>query len=325
MQAFVCYRKNTHVIKELNLPTNTWITAESPDNKKTQVLATDANDVVSRPTITLSIAGNTPPWIMYIDLKNTVDDTIICGREGMKGTRVNGTQKIEICAYGFAIDIFRSLQERLNFNYRIIVSRDGMYGIYDKETNTSSGIVREIIEKNADIAMDLTETKARSHVLWFSNSYVISGIGLLYVKSNSFSNSGIFKPFDSNLWYGFIGSVILVILFIWVLEIASPYGRCRVNQKAVCDDDRTFNIVDSANYVWGTYFTGEIIVEKPRSFGSRVTIIVISIVAVVILASYSGNLITYLLVVDEASPINGLLDERVSNISQISLIIFTVF
>ena len=327
MYDFFCCRNNAHVVKQLNLHTNTWITAESPDNKKAQVLTTNAIDVASRPTITVSIASNTPPWVMYIDLKKTVDDTIVCGREGMKGTRYNGSQRIEICVYGFSIDIFRSLQKQLNFNYRIIVSRDGTYGIYDKETNTSSGIVREIIEKKADIALDLTETKARSHVLWFSKSYVISGMGLLYIKAGSFSNSGIFKPFDSNLWYGFLGSVAFVILFIWILEIVSPYGRCRINQRAVCDDDRTFNIVDSANYVWGTYFTGEIIVEKPRSFGSRVTIIVISIVAVVIIASYSGNLITYLLVVDEASPIKGLLDERVRNgiISQLALIMFMVF
>ena len=298
-------------MKRLDLSTNTWVTTESAENKS-QFLTSTSHDIASKPTVTVSIAGNTPPWIMYIDLTMNFDDTIVCGREGMKGTRVNGSQTIEICAYGFAIDIFRSLQEQLNFNYRIIVSRDGIYGIYDKETNTSSGIVREIMENNADIALDLAETKARSHVLWFSKSYVISGIGLLYVKSDSFSNSGIFKPFDLSLWIAFLGSVVCVSMFIWVLERLSPSGRHRSNQKAVCDGG-TFNIIDSANYVWGIYFNGEIIVEKPRSFGSRVIIIVISIVSIIIIASYSGNLITYLLVVDEASPINDLLDDRVSN------------
>ena len=299
-------------MKQLDLSTNTWISAESAGNKA-QLLAPTSGDIASRPTINVSIAGNTPPWVMYIDLKTTVDNTIICGRGGVKGTRVNGSQKIDICAYGFSIDILQSLQEHLNFNYKITVSRDGMYGIYDKETNTSSGIVREIIEKKADIALDLAETKARSHVLWFSKSYVISGIGLMYIKSDSFSNSGIFKPFDSHLWIVFLGSIVCIIVFIWGLERLSPYGRNRINQRAVCDDDRTFNIIDSANYVWGIYFTGEIIVEKPRSIGSRVIIIIISIASITIVASYSGNLITYLLVVDEASPINDLLDDRVSN------------
>ena len=231
----------------------------------------------------------------------------------MKGVRYNGSKAIEICAYGFAIDIFHLLRKKLNFDYKIIVSRDGNYGSFDKETNTSSGMVREVVEKNADIALDLIENSPRSHVLWFSKSYAISCIGLMYVKGGLFNSSGIFRPFHLNLWIGFLSSVVCVIIFIWVLERSSPYGCHKTNQRVTCDDDRTFNIVDSANYVWGTYFTGEIIVEKPKSFGSRVTIIVISIVAVVIIASYSGNLITYLLVVDEMPPINGLQDERVGD------------
>ena len=296
----------------LDLSTNTWIAAYNPDGEKTS-LTTSTNSKLARPTITASVAGAVPPWVLHVDLERTVSSTEICGREGMKGLRYNGSQKMEICVYGFAIDIFQILRDKLNVDYRLIVSRDEQYGSYSKETNSSSGIVREILEGNADIALDLTENKPRSQVLWFSKAYIISPISLMHVKTDSFTNSGIFKPFDSYLWYGFIGSVVFSILFIWILEIVSPYGRCRINQRAVCDDDRTFNIVDSANYVWGTYFTGEIIVEKPRSFGSRVTIIVISIVAVVIIASYSGNLITYLLVVNETSPINGLLDDKVSN------------
>ena len=277
-------------------------------------MTASTNSKQARPTITASVAGAVPPWVMYIDFERTVYDRVICGREGMEGIRYNGSQKVEICVFGFAIDIFQILREKLNVDYRIIVSRDEQYGTYSKETNTSSGIVREILESNADIALDLTENKPRSQVLWFSNAYIISPITLMYVKTGSFTNSGIFKPFDSNFWISFIGSVMFVIVFIWALERFSPYGRYRVNQRTFCDDDRIFNIIDSANYVWGTYFTGEIIVEKPRSYGSRATIIVISIVATVIIASYSGNLITYLLVVNETSPVNGLLDDKVGSI-----------
>ena len=291
------------------MSTNTWKTAGKSD-QQAQTLPTSANDIASKPIITASIAGNTPPWAMYVDLEKTLSDKGVCGRNGMKGIRLNGSKAIEICAHGFAIDIFQLLRKKLNFDYRIIVSRDGNYGSYDKETNTSSGMVREIVEKKSDIALDLIVNTPRSHVLWFSKSYAISCIGLMYVKGG-FNSSGIFRPFDLNLWIGFLGSVVCVIIFIWVLERSSPYGCHKTNQRIICDDARTFNIVDSANYVWGTYFTGEIIVEKPRSFGSRVTIIVVSIVAVVIIASYSGNLITYLLVVDEMPPINGLRDERV--------------
>ena len=304
-------RNDGKIVKKLDTNTNTWIAAHDPDSEKKSLTPIDGKQ--ARPTITASIAGSVPPWVMYIDFERTVDDTVICGREGMRGIRFNGSQKVEICVYGFAIDVFQILQKKLNFDPRIIVSSDKQYGSYYKETNTSSGIVREIIERNSDIALDLMENKPRSQVLWFSRLYVISGIRVMYVKTGSFRNTWIFQPFDSNLWIAFLGSVICISVFIWILEKFSPYGRYKTNQGSLYDTGRTFSIFDSANYVWGTYFTGEIIMEKPRSFGSRVTISIISMIATVIIASYSGNLITYLLVVDERPPISNLIDDKASN------------
>ena len=288
-----------------------WIVVNT-GGKSTRPFSTHNYNVPPRPTITAVIADPTPPWVMHIDADKTARDSIICGREGMMGVRINGSKKVDICAYGFSIDIFRLLQKKLNFNYKIIVSRDGLYGSYDQKTNTSSGVVREIIENNADIVLDTSENKPRSIALWFSKPHTITSFAIMYVKKGSFYNAGIFKPFDTNLWLGILGSIVLLVIFIWALEMLSPYGRYQTNQRLVVDDEQDFNIFDSATYVWGTYFTGEIIVKKSNSFGSRATITIVSIVAIIIIAAYSGNLITYLLVVDETSPANDLLDERVS-------------
>ena len=287
-----------------------WVAVYTTGNK-IQALSASTVDVPTRPTITAVIANPYPPFIMHLDLDKTVGDINICGREGMKGVRYNGSQQIEICAYGFEIDMCRLLQKRLNFNYRIIVSRDGFYGSYNQDTNSSSGIVREIIENNADLALELTETKARSHALWYSKPYMISYIAFIYVKPSTFRDSGIFKPFEANLWLGILASIACVIIFVWTLERFGPYGRYQTNQRSIADKEETFNIFDSITYVWGTYFTGEIIVEKPKSFGSRATITIVSIVAIIVIGAYSANLIAFLIVVDETPPINGLYDERV--------------
>ena len=293
------------------MATNKWITIQSTD-KGAYVLQKQSDSISAIPTITAAIAAPTPPWVMYVDLNKTLSHTVICGREGLKGVRFNGNEQIDICVYGFAIDIFRLLQQKLNFNAKIIVSRDGTYGSYDRDTNTSSGIVRDLLEQSADIGLDLIENSIRSQVLWFSKPYTVSSLTMMYVKSGAFRNAGIFKPFVTKLWFVILGSIVCVIAFVWILERFSPYGRYHTNQRSVDDDERTFNIFDSANYVWGTYFTGEIIVEKSSSFGSRATITVISIVAIIIIAAYSGNLIAFLIVVDETSPINGLFDNKVS-------------
>ena len=298
------------MIRKFDFMTNKWI-----------AIADDASDINSHliptlphvTTLTASIAHPIRPWVMFIDLDKTIHHIKICGREGMKGVRFNGSHYIDICVYGFSIDIFRLLQKMLNINYKLLVSRDGLYGSYDLATRKSNGIIREIVEENADIGLDLEENIPRSHVLSFSKPYVISNAALLYVRGDSVRSTGIFAPFHVNLWLGILGSIICVITFVWVLERYTPYGHYKYNQRSIVDnDDHSFNIIESITYVWGTYFTGEIIVMKPRSFASRATTTVVSICAIMIISAYSANLISYLIVVDETPPINGLVDERVS-------------
>ena len=298
------------MVKKFDIGTNSWKNVPIPGKEGTEY--SNDNDFLLKPTITAAIASSTPPWIFTEDFQQSTNNAAICGRKGMIATRLFGLQKYDICAYGFAIDIFRSLQDKLNFNYKLIVSRDGLYGTYDKETNTSNGIVREVIESFADIGLELTEIKSRSSSLWFSKPHMISHIGFSYLKPGSFHDTNVFKPFGTNLWIGFFASILCVSVFIWAFERFSPYGQYQTNQRSIAHCGHIFNSFDSINYVWGTYFTGEIIFQKPRSFGSRATIVFVSVAAIIIISAYSANLLTYLIVEDETAPINGLADERVS-------------
>ena len=297
-----------HLVRKFDHNTRKWVDVAEVDHGK-NVLSSNPHE----PTLTAAIANPVHPWVMITDLDKTNSHTDICGREGMKGIRFNGSHHIDICVYGFVIDIFRLLQSELNFNHKIIVSRDGEYGSYDVQTKASTGVIREIIENKADIGLDISMNIPRSHVLSFSKPYVIFNEGFMYVRHDSVRSTGIFKPFHANLWLGILGSIICVITFVWALERFTPYGHYKYNQRSIVDNDnQSFNIIESITYVWGTYFTGEIIVMKPRSFASRATITVVSICAIMIISAYSANLMSYLIVVDETPPINGLVDERVS-------------
>ena len=301
-------RSGGEQIKKFDHYTSKWIDGYKVDNDDN---LSPSNP--QEPTLTAAVANPAHPWVMFIDLDKMNRHKVTCGREGIKGVRFNGSHHIEICAYGFVIDIFRLLQMELSFNYRLIVSRDGLYGSYDVQTKASTGVVREIIENKADIGLDMSMNIPRSHVLSFSKPYVIASGGFMYVRHDSLKSTGIFTPFDTHLWLGILGSIICVITFVWALERFTPYGNYKYNQRSIVDnDDQSFNIIESITYVWGTYFTGEIIVMKPRSFASRSTITVVSICAILIITAYSANLTSFMIVVDETPPINGLVDERVS-------------
>lgn len=301
------------MIRQYDFNTETW-TEERAEGERIsfhEPIITKSGYLPSRPLMVVAIANSAPPWVMVEDMDLTASNYVACARDGMEGIRYSGSKEIVICAHGFTIDILRALRKRLNFNYKIIVSRDGFYGSYNQKHNNSSGIVREILEGTADIAIDLTETKERSQVLYFSKPYLISSFGFLYVQPDSFYDSGIFNPFHAQLWMALFALVVVVIAFICVLEWVSPFGAHELRDRSI-DGQSTFSVIDGVNYVWGTYFTGEIIVEKPKSFSSRVTIIFISISAIAIISAYSGNLITYLIVLNETPPITGFLDEKVS-------------
>ncbi|XP_065052278.1 glutamate [NMDA] receptor subunit 1-like [Rhopilema esculentum] len=122
---------------------------------------------------------------------------------------------------------------------------------------------------------------------------------------DSFDESSIFGPFSDNLWFGIIGLIAGLVVTIYITEHVSPYSGFQIKKRSF-DDIKDFGAFDSTTYVWGTLFTGEIIEKKPKSSGSRTMVLAFSFVSVVIISAYSGNLITYLVVLDERPPVSGL-------------------
>ena len=264
-----------------------------------------------QPVVRVAIAHTSAPWVIVEEVSKTHSDREACGLTGMLGEKyVNGTGNVKICAYGYSIELLNLLKTRLLFEAVISTSRDGKFGSYDLETGESDGIVREVLENKADIGIDLTENKGRSRALWFSNPHLISPIALAYIERNSFDESSIFGPFSKNLYIGIIGMIVGLVVIVFVIERVSPYSGFQIRKRSLVDKE-DFGAFDSTTYIWGTLFTGEIIEKKPKSSGSRTILLAFSCVSVVILSAYSGNLITYLVVLDERPPVSGLLDSKV--------------
>eukprot|EP00795_Rhopilema_esculentum_P013272 gene13272-4105_t len=263
------------------------------------------------PVVRVAISHTAAPWVIVEEVNKTHTDREACGRTGMLGEKfVNGTDTVKICAYGYVIDLLNLLKTKLLFEAVISTSRDGKFGSYDIETGDSDGIVREVLENKADIGIDLTENKGRSTALWFSNPHLIAPISIAYIQGNSFDESSIFGPFSKNLYIGIIGMIVGLVVIVFVIERVSPYSGFQIRQRSFVDME-DFGAFDSTTYVWGTLFTGEIIEKKPKSSGSRTMVLAFSFVSVVIISAYSGNLITYLVVLDERPPVSGLLDPKI--------------
>lgn len=63
---------------------------------------------------------------------------------------------------GFGIELIDSMASKLGFNYIFKLQTDGKYGELNKETGEWDGMLRELIDGRADLAItDLTITAER--------------------------------------------------------------------------------------------------------------------------------------------------------------------
>ncbi|XP_065051640.1 glutamate [NMDA] receptor subunit 1-like isoform X4 [Rhopilema esculentum] len=250
------------------------------------------------------------PFVMVNGYDEASVDNIPCqiaGKLGIKRT-LNASDEL-VCLNGFTIDILIELETSLGFVGIPITTKDGKYGKYDPSTGETDGYVGEIVRNESDISIDLYVDKTRSQVMGFTAPYYIGSLGLAYMQKNQYEEAAVLKPFSLYLWLCIIATIIVLIVVLWSLERVSPYSQHQINKRSL-DDTKEFTFVDSVIYVWGTFFTGEIISNKPMAVGSRSIAIVVSFVSILVMSAYSANLISFLVVLDETPLVTGLLDEK---------------
>ncbi|XP_044594070.1 glutamate receptor ionotropic, kainate 2 isoform X10 [Cotesia glomerata] len=93
---------------------------------------------------------------------------------------------------GFCIDLLKWIAGQVGFQYVIKLVPDHMYGVYDPETKEWNGIVRELMEKRADLAVaSMTINYARESVIDFTKPFMNLGIGILFKATSTRIVGGI--------------------------------------------------------------------------------------------------------------------------------------
>ncbi|XP_044215191.1 glutamate receptor ionotropic, kainate 2 isoform X5 [Thunnus albacares] len=104
---------------------------------------------------------------------------------------------------GYCIDLLRELANILGFTYEIRLVEDGKYGAQDENTGQWNGMVKELMDHRADLAVaPLAITYVREKVIDFSKPFMTLGISILYRKPNG-TNPGVFSflnPLSPDIW-----------------------------------------------------------------------------------------------------------------------------
>ncbi|CAK9795146.1 Glutamate receptor ionotropic, kainate 2 [Anthophora quadrimaculata] len=159
---------------------------------------------------------------------------------------------------GFCIDLLKWIAGQVGFQYAIRLVPDHMYGVYDPKTKEWNGIVRELMEKRADLAVaSMTINYARESVIDFTKPFMNLGIGILF-KVPSSQPTRLFSfmnPLAVEIWLYVLAAYMLVSFTLFVMARFSPYEwnnphPCLAESDIV---QNQFSVSNSFWFITGTF------------------------------------------------------------------------
>ncbi|CAH1132879.1 unnamed protein product [Ceutorhynchus assimilis] len=159
---------------------------------------------------------------------------------------------------GFCIDLLKWIAGQVGFQYSIRLVPDHMYGVYNPETKEWNGIVRELMEKRADLAVaSMTINYARESVIDFTKPFMNLGIGILFKIPTSQPTRlfSFMNPLAVEIWIYVLAAYLLVSFTLFVMARFSPYEW---NNPHPCHQDsdiveNQFSVSNSFWFITGTF------------------------------------------------------------------------
>ncbi|XP_066156861.1 glutamate receptor ionotropic, kainate 2 isoform X2 [Euwallacea fornicatus] len=159
---------------------------------------------------------------------------------------------------GFCIDLLKWIAGQVGFQYTIKLVPDHMYGVYDPETKQWNGIVQQLMEKKADLAVaSMTINYARESVIDFTKPFMNLGIGILFKIPTSQPTRlfSFMNPLAVEIWIYVLAAYLLVSFTLFVMARFSPYEW---NNPHPCHQDsdvveNQFSVSNSFWFITGTF------------------------------------------------------------------------
>ncbi|XP_024938044.1 glutamate receptor ionotropic, kainate 2 isoform X9 [Cephus cinctus] len=224
---------------------------------------------------------------------------------------------------GFCIDLLKWIAGQVGFQYAIRLVPDHMYGVYDPETKEWNGIVRELMEKRADLAVaSMTINYARESVIDFTKPFMNLGIGILFKVPTSQPTRlfSFMNPLAVEIWLYVLAAYMLVSFTLFVMARFSPY-EWNNPHPCLAESDVVENQFSVSNSFW--FITGTFLRQgsglNPKVQATKVqdhawatsTRIVGGIwwfFTLIIISSYTANLAAFLTVERMITPIENAAD-----------------
>ncbi|TKS81579.1 Glutamate receptor ionotropic, kainate 2 [Collichthys lucidus] len=210
---------------------------------------------------------------------------------------------------GYCIDLLRELANILGFTYEVRLVEDGKYGAQEENTGQWNGMVKELMDHRADLAVaPLAITYVREKVIDFSKPFMTLGISILYRKPNG-TNPGVFSflnPLSPDIWMYILLAYLGVSCVLFVIARFSPYEWYNPH-PCNPDSDVVENNFTLLNSFW--FGVGALMQQgselMPKALSTRIVGGIWWFFTLIIISSYTANLAAFLTVERMESPIDS--------------------
>ncbi|XP_055372233.1 glutamate receptor ionotropic, kainate 2 isoform X4 [Condylostylus longicornis] len=213
---------------------------------------------------------------------------------------------------GFCIDLLRQIAKQVGFQYQIQMVPDNMYGVYNPDSKKWNGIVHELMERRADLAVaSMTINYARESVIDFTKPFMNLGIGILFKVPTSQPTRlfSFMNPLAVEIWLYVLAAYLLVSFTLFVMARFSPYEW---NNPHPClqESDIVENQFSISNSFW--FITGTFLRQgsglNPKATSTRIVGGIWWFFTLIIISSYTANLAAFLTVERMITPIESASD-----------------
>ncbi|GBP90061.1 Glutamate receptor ionotropic, kainate 2 [Eumeta japonica] len=225
------------------------------------------------------------------------------------GWNLQGNARFE----GFCIDLLARVASRAGFNYRLRLVPDNMYGVRDPNTGEWNGIVRELLDGKADLAVaSMTINYAREAVIDFTKPFMNLGIGILFKVPTSQPTRlfSFLNPLAIEIWLYVLAAYVLVSFTLFVMARFSPYEWATSTHVCGHETKLVSNQFSVCNSFW--FITGTFLRQgsglNPRATSTRIVGGIWWFFTLIIISSYTANLAAFLTVERTVLPIQNAAD-----------------
>ncbi|XP_008183092.2 ionotropic receptor 25a [Acyrthosiphon pisum] len=211
---------------------------------------------------------------------------------------------------GYCIDLIEEIRKLIGFEYEIYIAPDNNFGNMD-ENGQWNGMVKELVEKRADIALgSLSVMAERENVVDFTVPYYdLVGITILMKKPQT--PTSLFKfltVLENDVWMCILGAYFFTSFLMWVFDRWSPYSYQNNRIKYKDDEEkREFNLKECLWFCM-TSLTPQGGGEAPKNLSGRLVAATWWLFGFIIIASYTANLAAFLTVSRLDTPVESLDD-----------------